>query len=192
MPSRFARSSRRCRAVPIYGEWPVNSLLSWYEALPGGSNPQRKECKAAINHNTPFCEYSRGVQVAGERPRRELAFLLPRGADVRNKIGMGGMVVLEITASFAERKISVDGSANYVGIVVILPIVLPPTDLAQFVRIGPGKGSVTTAKASSRNRCLHPLSMRRIVIIPGVWGFAVITAVIVRRRVSHDTEVPLR
>jgi hypothetical protein len=33
---------------------PVNSLLSSYEALPGGSNPQRKECEAAINYNTPF------------------------------------------------------------------------------------------------------------------------------------------
>ena len=167
MPSRFARSSRRCRAVPIYGEWPVNSLLSWYEALPGGSNPQRKECKAAINHNTPFCGYSRRVQMAGERPRRELAFLLPRGADVRNEIGMGSMAVLEITASLGERKISVDRSANYVGIVVILPVVLPPTHLAQFVGAGTGKGSVTAAKASSRNRCLHPLSMRWIAIIAG-------------------------
>jgi hypothetical protein len=55
MPSRVARSLR-CRNGEIdasAGE-PVNSLLSSYEALPGGSNPQRRECEAAINYNTPF------------------------------------------------------------------------------------------------------------------------------------------
>jgi hypothetical protein len=41
----------------MYAERPVNSLLSSYEAFPGGSNPQRKECEAAINYDTPFFSY---------------------------------------------------------------------------------------------------------------------------------------
>jgi hypothetical protein len=41
----------------MYAERPVNSLLSSYEAFPGGSNLQSKECEAAINENTPFSSY---------------------------------------------------------------------------------------------------------------------------------------
>jgi hypothetical protein len=66
MPSRFARSLR-CRNGEIdasAGE-PVNSLLSSYEALPGGSNPQRKECEAAINYNTPFTVTFAGSTASG-------------------------------------------------------------------------------------------------------------------------------
>ncbi len=50
----------------MYAERPVNSLLSSYGAFPGGSNPQRKECKAAINYDTPFSSYPwRSGLVAG-------------------------------------------------------------------------------------------------------------------------------
>jgi hypothetical protein len=44
-------------AESMYAERPVNSLLSSYGAFPGGSNPQRKECEAAINYDTPFFSY---------------------------------------------------------------------------------------------------------------------------------------
>jgi hypothetical protein len=43
----------------MYAERPVNSLLSSYEAFPGGSNLQSKECEAAINYDTPFSGYPR-------------------------------------------------------------------------------------------------------------------------------------
>jgi hypothetical protein len=50
MPSRFARSLRGCNGEnDASAQEPINSLLSSYGALPGGSNPQRKECEAAIN-----------------------------------------------------------------------------------------------------------------------------------------------
>ena len=54
-------SLRRAAAMAewMYAERPVNSLLSSYEAFPGGSNPQRKECEAAINYDTPFSGYPR-------------------------------------------------------------------------------------------------------------------------------------
>jgi hypothetical protein len=51
--SLASRAAAMAKSMQAWRE-PVNSLLSSYEALPGGSNPQRKECEAAINYNTPF------------------------------------------------------------------------------------------------------------------------------------------
>ena len=60
----------------------------------------------------------------------ELEFLLPRRAYVANKSGIGSPVVLVIAASFAEAEVAIDCSADHVGVAVILPIVLPPANLA--------------------------------------------------------------
>jgi len=105
---------------------PVNSLLSSYEALPGGSNPQRKECEAAINYNNTLYGYLRRPGVAGH----SLEFLLPRRAYVRNKPRIGSPIVLVVASSVAEGEVAIDGSADDIGVAVILPIVLPPADLA--------------------------------------------------------------
>jgi hypothetical protein len=58
MPSRFAPRLYGCNgANDASAEERVNSLLSSYEAFPGGSNLQRKECEAAIDYDTPFSYY---------------------------------------------------------------------------------------------------------------------------------------
>jgi hypothetical protein len=127
MPSRFARSLR-CRNGEIdasAGE-PVNSLLSSYEALPGGSNPQRRECEAAINYNTP----PHGYLSWFHRLWRSLEFLLPWHAYMRHKPRIRSLVVLVVTSSLAEREIPIHCSANYVCVAIVLPIILPPADLA--------------------------------------------------------------
>jgi hypothetical protein len=59
-----------------------------------------------------------------------LEFFLPRGAHVRNKPWIGSLVVFVIAASLAEAETAVDGSANHICIPVILPVILPPANLA--------------------------------------------------------------
>ena len=49
---------------------------------------------------------------------------------MRNKPRIGSLIVLVIAASLAEAEVAVDGSADHVCIAVILPIILPPADLA--------------------------------------------------------------
>jgi hypothetical protein len=61
---------------------------------------------------------------------RSLEFFLARHADVRNKPRIGGMVVLEIAPSLAEREVAIDCSADLVCVTVILTVILPPADLA--------------------------------------------------------------
>src|ERR1700733_843775 len=149
MPSRVARSLR-CRNGEIdasAGE-PVNSLLSSYEALPGGSNPQRKECEAAINYNTPFTVTSGDPSHTGS----SLEFLLPRRAYVRNKPRIGSLVVLVIESSVAEGEVAIDGSADYIGVAVILPIVLPPANLAKLEGFRHSQCSVPATEAAGGMR----------------------------------------
>jgi len=88
MPSRFAPSQRARNGEndASAGEL-VNSLLSSYGALPGGSNPQRKECEAAINQNTPFSYYLCGCG--------GLELFLPWRADVRNEPWIGRAIMLQ-------------------------------------------------------------------------------------------------
>lgn len=95
MPSRFAPSCGGCNGEndASAGEL-VNSLLSSYGALPGGSNPLCWECEAAINYNTPFCITFRGAEA--------LQLFLARGAHMGNEPGVGSLVMLVIAASFAE------------------------------------------------------------------------------------------
>jgi hypothetical protein len=122
------------RSLPALLQWlnrckrggAVNSLLSSYEALPGGSNPQRKECEAAINYNTPFTVTPGGPGVPGS----SLKFLLPRRPYVRDKPRIGGAIVLVVASPVAEGEVAVDGSPDYIGVAVILPVVLPPANLA--------------------------------------------------------------
>jgi hypothetical protein len=56
--------------------------------------------------------------------------LLPRRANVRNKPRIGSLVVLVIAASLAEAEAAVDRSPDLVRVPVVLPVILPPTDLA--------------------------------------------------------------
>ncbi len=63
---------------------------------------------------------------------KTLQFFLPRGADVRDKPGIGSLVVLVIAASLAEAEVAVDCSADHVCIPIILPVILPPANLAQL------------------------------------------------------------
>jgi hypothetical protein len=123
MPSRFAPSQRARNGEndASAGEL-VNSLLSSYGALPGGSNPQRKECEAAINQNTPFSYYLWGCG--------GLELLLPWRADMRNEPWIGSLVVLEIASSVTQREVAVHGPANDICVAVILTIILPPANLA--------------------------------------------------------------
>jgi hypothetical protein len=65
-----------------------------------------------------------------------LEFLLPRGAYVRNEPGIGSLVVLVIAASLAEAEVAVDCSADHICIPIILPVILPPANLAQLQDLG--------------------------------------------------------
>ena len=67
-----------------------------------------------------------------------LELFLPRRADMHNEPRIGSLVVLVIAASLAEAEIAVDGSADHVRIPVILPVILPPADLAQLQDLGHG------------------------------------------------------
>ena len=163
MPSRVARSLR-CRNGEIdasAGE-PVNSLLSSYEALPGGSNPQRRNAKPLFTTIHPFLITFGGPAGAGAR----LDFLLPRRAYMRNKPWIGSPVVFVIATSFAEAQVAIDCSADHVGIAVVLPIILPPANLAQLQRFRHSQGSIPAAKAAGRSRCSHGTSMRWMVSTP--------------------------
>jgi hypothetical protein len=62
--------------------------------------------------------------------RNQLEFLLPRRAHVSNKTGVGSLVVPVIAASLAEAEAAIDRSANFVRVAVVLPVILPPADLA--------------------------------------------------------------
>jgi hypothetical protein len=59
-----------------------------------------------------------------------LEFLLPWRAYVRNKPRIGSLIVLVVASSVTEGEVAIDGSADYIGVAVILPIVLPPANLA--------------------------------------------------------------
>jgi hypothetical protein len=49
---------------------------------------------------------------------------------VRNEPRIGSLIVLVVASSVAEGEVAIDGSADYIGVAVILPIVLPPANLA--------------------------------------------------------------
>ena len=66
----------------MYAERPVNSLLSSYGAFPGGSNPQRKECEAAINYDTPFSSYPRRTSLGTGGEDSAVSLLGVQGATV--------------------------------------------------------------------------------------------------------------
>jgi hypothetical protein len=163
MPSRFARFPRVCNGEndASAGE-PVNSLLSSYGALPGGSNPQRRNAKPLFTTIHPFPITFGGPAGAGAR----LDFLLPRRAYVRNEPWIGSPVVFVIAASFAEAQVAIDRSANHVRVAVILSIILPPANLAKLQRLRHSQGSIPAAKAAGRSRSSHPVSMRWMASTP--------------------------
>jgi hypothetical protein len=163
MPSRFARSSRVCNGEndASVGE-PVNSLLSSYGALPGGSNPQRRNAKPLFTTIHPFLITFGGPTGAGAR----LDFLLPRCAHMCNKPWIGSPVVFVIATSFAEAQVAIDCSAHHVCIAVILPIILPPAHLAKLLCFRHSQGSIPAAKTAGRSRRSHGTSMRRMASMP--------------------------
>jgi hypothetical protein len=75
---------------------------------------------------------------------------------------MGGLILCEVAPAFAQAQVAIHGSADHVGVAIILPIVLPPAHLAQLKGIRQGKRFVATAKTADGDGCSHPLSMRRI------------------------------
>jgi hypothetical protein len=99
-----------------------------------GSNPHVEECQAAINYDTPFWGYlcwCRALSdTGGGGSKAELKFFLPRHAYMRDITWIGRVQMLVVEPSFAQREVAVDGSADYVGVAVVLAIVLPPADLA--------------------------------------------------------------
>ena len=95
-----------------------------------GSNPHVEECEAAINYDTPFWGYLCWCRSLGVTGGAELKLFLPRHADVPDIAWIGRLQVLVIAPSLAQREVAVDGSADYVGVAVILTVVLPPADLA--------------------------------------------------------------
>jgi hypothetical protein len=163
MPSRFARPPCSCNGEndASAGE-PVNSLLSSYGALPGGSNPQRRNARPLFTTIHPFLITFGGPAGAGAR----LDFLLPRCAYMRNKPWIGSPVVFVIATSFAEAQVAIDCSADHICIAVVLPIILPPADLAKLQRLRHGQGSIPAAKTAGRNRRSHGISMRWIASTP--------------------------
>jgi hypothetical protein len=61
-----------------------------------------------------------------------LEFFLSWGAYVRNEPGICSLVVLVVAASLAEAEVAVDCSTDYVCIPIVLPVILPPANLAQL------------------------------------------------------------
>ena len=102
-----------------------------------GQTHSVKKAKAAINYDTPFSGYSRRSHrppaAGGLRLTLDFAvrpdLLLPGRAYVRNKPRIGSLVVLVIAASLAEAQAAVDRSADLVRVAIVLPVILPPTDL---------------------------------------------------------------
>jgi hypothetical protein len=67
-----------------------------------------------------------------------LKLFLPRRAYVRNKPRIGSLIMLVVAPSFTQAEVAVDGSADHVCVAVILPIILPPADLAELLGLRHG------------------------------------------------------
>jgi hypothetical protein len=87
-------------------------------------------------------------------------FFLPRCAYLRCKPWIRRPMVLVISPPFTEAKVAVDRSADYIGITIVLPIILPPADLAQFLSFGNRQGLKPATHAAGRCRNSHLVSMR--------------------------------
>jgi hypothetical protein len=83
----------------------------------------RKACLPGVKKSRAELEFS-GLAL------KMLQFFQPRGAYVCNKPWIGSLVVLVIAASLAEAEVAVGCSANHICVPIILPVVLPPADLA--------------------------------------------------------------
>jgi hypothetical protein len=64
------------------------------------------------------------------QPRLFSELILAWCTYVGNKPRIGSLVVFIVAAPLTEREVAIHGSAHHVCVAVILPIVLPPTDLA--------------------------------------------------------------
>ena len=81
---------------------------------------------------------------------------------MRNKPRIGSLVVLEIASSVVQREVAVYGSADDICVAVILTIILPPADLAEFQGLGQRQRLIPAAEAAGRSRSSHAKSMLRI------------------------------
>jgi hypothetical protein len=88
-----------------------------------------------------------------------LELFLSRCADMRNEPWIGSLVVLEIASSVVQREVAVHGSTDDIGVAVILPIILPPANLAELQGLGQRQRLVPTAEAAGRSRSSHATSM---------------------------------
>jgi hypothetical protein len=119
-------------------------------------------------------------------------FLLTRRTDVSNETRIGSLVMLVIAPPVAETQVAVYRSSHDVRVAVILAVILPPADLAQFQGFRRRQCFISTAEAPGCDRSSHPLSMRRFKTIWALCGAASITTVIVLIIRSDDTEEILR
>jgi hypothetical protein len=87
-------------------------------------------------------------------------FFLPRCPDLRHKPWIRSLMVHVITPPLTQAEVAVHRSADHVGIAIVLPIILPPADLAQLQRIGNCQGFIPATHATGRCRSSHLVSMR--------------------------------
>ena len=78
----------------------------------------------------------------------ELKLFLPRHAHVPDIAWIGRLQVLVVAPSLAQREVAVDGSADHVGVAVILTVVLPPADLAELLGFGHGQSLIAAAQTA--------------------------------------------
>ena len=81
---------------------------------------------------------------------------------MRYKARIGGLVVLVIAPSIAQAEVAIHGSAHHVRIAVVLPVILPPANLAQLEGLGKRQGFVPAAQAAGGCRSSHEPSMRPV------------------------------
>jgi hypothetical protein len=71
---------------------------------------------------------------------------------MRNKPRIGSLIVLVVASSVTEGEVAVDGSADYIRVAVILPVVLPPANLAQLEGFRHSQCSVPATEAAGSMR----------------------------------------
>src|ERR1700733_7445907 len=97
-----------------------------------GQTRSARNAKPLLTTIHPFQLPSRPLGEA--QPRLFSGFIseiiLARCTYVGHKPRIGSLVVFIVAAPLTEREVAIHGSAHHVCVVVILPIVLPPTHLA--------------------------------------------------------------
>jgi hypothetical protein len=71
-----------------------------------------------------------GIAPIPAKPFQRLKLFFPRCANVGDESWIGSTVALIVAAALAQAEISVHRPAHNIRIAVILPVILPPADLA--------------------------------------------------------------